>query len=132
VNKRELQRIVVPEAYLPNVTARRRRKRPAAHHAGMGSVREAEYRGHRIVIRTSYQIEVDGRPVSGHLEVSDAGRVHYHPLPNLSFGSAVDMVKQVIDAFPDEYATPAQVTGGPSSQVDGHGHVHAHAHEGVH
>jgi len=55
--------------------------------------------------------------------------VHYHPLPNLSFGSAVDMVKQVIDAFPDEYAIPGQVNGKPASTDSGH--VHHHAHERV-
>ena len=44
-------------------------------------------RGHRIVIRTTYEIEVDGQPVSGHLGVAKDGRVHYHPVPNLSFPS---------------------------------------------
>ena len=52
---------------------------------------------------TSYEIEVDGKPVTGHLGVSNDGRVHYHLVPNLSFESAVDLVKQVIDTFPDEF-----------------------------
>ena len=40
--------------------------------AGMGqhgpavSVRETDHKGHHIVIRTSYEIRVDGRPVMGH------------------------------------------------------------------
>src|SRR5215472_15289655 len=65
------------------------------------SVREADHEGHRIMIRTTYDIRVDGVPVMGHLGVSDDGRVHYHPIPNASFASAIDMVKQIIDVFPD-------------------------------
>ena len=56
-----------------------------------------------IVIRTTYQIEVDGTPVTGHMGVTDDGKVHYHPVPNISFASALDMVKQLIDVFPDDF-----------------------------
>jgi hypothetical protein len=68
------------------------------------STREADYKGHHIVVRTTYQIEVDGKPVTGHMGVTDDGRVHYHPVPNISFASALDMVKQLIDIFPDDFA----------------------------
>ncbi len=75
------------------------------HHAMKDvSVREAEFRGHHIVIRTRYDVTVDGTPLMGHLGVSNDGTVHYHPMPNMRFGSAVDLVKQVIDVFPDEFA----------------------------
>lgn len=67
------------------------------------TVREADYEGHHIVIRTTYQIEVDGAPVTGHMGVTDDGQVHYHPIPNMSFASAIDMVKQLIDVFPDDF-----------------------------
>lgn len=85
-----------------------RRYQPQRHepHAGATeSVREATYRGHEIVIRTSYHLEVDGVAVEGHMGVTNDGQVHYHPIPNLSFNSAVDLVKQLIDTFPDDFRT---------------------------
>ncbi|MDE2366110.1 MAG: hypothetical protein KGM95_04160 [Betaproteobacteria bacterium] len=73
-------------------------------HMASETIREADYEGHHIVVRTTYQIEVDGKPVMGHMGVTDDGRVHYHPVPNISFASALDMVKQLIDIFPDDFA----------------------------
>src|SRR5690348_16820229 len=73
-------------------------------HPSSETIREADYEGHHIVIRTTYQIEVDGKPVTGHMGVTDDGKVHYHPVPNISFASALDMVKQLIDIFPDDFA----------------------------
>jgi hypothetical protein len=72
-------------------------------HGKMESVREADYQGHHIVIRTRYEIEVDGRMLMGHMGVTNDGQVHYHPVPNLSFASAVDLVKRLIDVFPDDF-----------------------------
>ncbi len=83
------------------------------------SVREADYQGHHIVVRTTYRIEVDGRPLTGHLGVTNDGQVHYHPVPNVSFSSAIDLVKQLIDVFPDDF------TGKQEGAGDSHeGHMH--------
>ncbi len=71
-------------------------------HEALPSVREAEYKGHHIVVRTTYDIRIDGKPVTGHMGVTNDGRVHYHPVPNVSFSSAIDLVKQLIDIFPDD------------------------------
>jgi hypothetical protein len=80
------------------------------HHGhGIETTRETDYKGHHIVIRTRYEIEVDGRSATGHMA---DGRVHYHAVPNLSFPSAIAMVEQLIDAFPDEFP------------LDGSGHEH--------
>jgi hypothetical protein len=81
----------------------RQAQKPA--HAHPESVREAEYKGHRIVVRTTYHIEVDGQMLTGHFAVSNDGQVHYHPVPNISFASAIDLVKQLIDIFPDDFTT---------------------------
>jgi hypothetical protein len=76
----------------------------AGHHMHMDeSVREATYKGHHIAIRTTYQVTVDGKPITGHMGVTNDGRVHYHPVPNVSFASAVDLIKQLIDTFPDDF-----------------------------
>ena len=71
---------------------------------GMSSMREADYKGHHITIKTTYQVKIDGKPFEGELGVSNVGSVHYHGMPNTSFGSALDLIKSVIDVFPDEFA----------------------------
>jgi hypothetical protein len=87
-------------------------------HADMDSVREADYNGHHIVVRTTYKITIDGKPFDAGLGVTNAGNVHYHGIPNVAFASAIDLVKAVIDTFPDEFAK------GPG------GHEH-HGHAGM-
>lgn len=74
------------------------------HHKISATMREAEYKGHHIVVRTTYEIRVDGTPVTGHTAVTNDGQVHYHPIPNISFASAIDLVKQLIDVYPDDFA----------------------------
>jgi hypothetical protein len=71
------------------------------------SVRTAEHKGHRIVIRTRYEIEVDGRPFEPHIVVDNAGRVHYHGLPTRDFASMVALVQKAIDVFPGDFAQDA-------------------------
>lgn len=81
---------------------------PAPHLGGMPghgegsltSTRRATHDGHAIVITTTYSITVDGEPLHAHVEVDDLGRVHCHGLPNYNFGSALDMVKALIDSEP--------------------------------
>ena len=73
-------------------------------HQKIENIRKAEHKGHHIIVRTHYEIEVDGHMVMGHMGVTNDGHVHYHPLPNLSFASAIDLVKQLIDTFPDDFA----------------------------
>ena len=67
------------------------------------SVREIEYNGHKITIYTQYEIKVDGKTFSGHIYVDNKGKVSAHALPNYSFVSAVDLVKKMIDEFPDDF-----------------------------
>jgi hypothetical protein len=75
-----------------------------AHHGPVESVRQAEHKGHRIVIHTTYRVEVDGRLVDLPLGVDNDGHVHCHSLPNYQFTSAIDMVKQLIDSFPADFS----------------------------
>lgn len=78
------------------------------------SVREDDYQGHHIVVRTTYQITVDRRPVTGHIHLSNEGQVGYHGLPNMTFDSAVDLVKALIDRFPLDFQGPAHDMPGMS------------------
>lgn len=85
------------------------------HMTHLGGVRKATHDGHQIEIRTTYEVRVDGRRVSLPLSVDSEGRVTYHALPNYSFQSAVDLVKQVIDTYPDDFPE------GRRKEVRGHG-----------
>jgi hypothetical protein len=88
-------------SYVKKNAAAVRKTQRAMHMSG--SLRQADYKGHHIVIRTTYDIRVDGVPLTGHLGVTDDGRVHYHAVPNVSFASAIDTVKEIIDVFPDDF-----------------------------
>jgi len=83
--------------------ALRVRKAQQMRHGESVVTRETDYKGHHIVVRTKYEVEIDGRPLLGHVGVNDAGSVHYHPVPNMNFASALDMVKKVIDVFPRDF-----------------------------
>ncbi len=93
--------------------AARARKAQQMHHEESVVTRETDYKGHHIVVRTKYEVEIDGKSLMGHIGVTDSGAVHYHPVPNLSFASALDMVKKIIDVFPDDFrpAKPDSTTG---------------------
>lgn len=80
------------------------------------SMRHADYKGHHIMIKTTYQITVDGKPFKAPLGVTDAGSVHYHGMPNASFTSALDLVRCAIDVFPDDFKS-----GSHGGDHDGHG-----------
>ena len=79
--------------------------------AGMGSMREIDYKGHRVTIETTYKIKIDGKLFKGELSVSNAGSVHYHGIPNVAFDSAVQLVQAVIDTFPQEFGQPSKPPG---------------------
>jgi hypothetical protein len=117
----DLQRVTEPDEFLPHVAEAAAEPMPmqGGHEGMLETVREAHYEGRHIVVRTSYEIRVDGKPVTGHLGVSNDGRVHYHPVPNQSFESAIDLVKRVIDTFPDEFPP-----GGRGDGDEGGGHEH--------
>lgn len=79
------------------------------------SVREFTHDGHAVRIVTTYSVEVDGNPVRGHLSVDEDGRVYTHATPFVSYASAVDLVKAVIDHYPGAFA-------GTGHGDAGHGH----------
>ena len=104
----------------------------AGHHAQMesmrASLRTASYKGHEIVIRTTYEITVDGKPFETHVIVDNSGRVHYHGLPTRDFASTVDLVKKVIDLFPNDF--PPDDGSASGDQPQEHSGQHHEAHEG--
>jgi hypothetical protein len=94
-----------------------------APHAGHDTtaVREFTHAGHVITIITTYRVEVDGQPIQAHLSVDEDGRVFTHATPFVTYASAVDLMKAVIDAYPDAFAG-ASGPGGHSGHTHGNGH----------
>jgi len=92
------------------------RPMPMMHHGDgkVESVRQADHKGHHIVIRTTYVVEVDGRDVDLPLGVDNDGHVHCHSLPNYQFTSAIGLVKQIIDTFPGDFPKPGKSPKAPS------------------
>jgi len=88
-------------------------------HTHTVSTREVDYKGHHIVIKTTYEIDVDGHAVTGHIDVSNEGQIAYHGIPNVSFDSAVDLVKSLIDHFPDDFQPGAKPDKGGMSGMSG-------------
>jgi len=70
---------------------------------GQETTREDDYKGHHIVVRTRYDITVDGQAVTGHIMLTNQGQVQYHGLPNYSFDSAIGLVRALIDQFPEDF-----------------------------
>jgi hypothetical protein len=97
-----------------------------AHHAKLESLREADHRGHHITIKTKYAILVDGKPVVTPLHVTTDGQVRCHALPNYSFSSAVDLVKQLIDAYPADFTGNGGGGDHPGHDHGGQGRHHGH------
>lgn len=121
--RREIERPTTQSilSYANKNAGRVKQAQQVPHHQAE-SVRTAEYRGHHIIVKTRYAIEVDGRSVTGHLGLTNDGHVHYHPIPNLSFASAVDMVKAIIDVFPDRFQKKRR----PKKQGGMKGKKHTH------
>lgn len=84
------------------------------------SIRTATYRRHEIVLRTSYELSIDGKPLNVHISVDDNGNVLCHAIPNYAFASGLDMARQLIDAYPDDFP---RMTARPASR-DSTGHEH--------
>jgi hypothetical protein len=73
------------------------------HERSIKSVRTAMYKGQRIVIRTLYEIEIDGSPMKQSISVPNDGNVHTHILPNYSFHSTIDLIETLIDRYPESF-----------------------------
>jgi hypothetical protein len=92
-------------------------------HAGHDTtaVREFTHGGHVITIITTYRVEVDGRPIQAHLSVDEDGRVFTHATPFVTYASAVDLMKTVIDTYPHAFSGSSGHGGHP-------GHHHGNGH----
>jgi hypothetical protein len=92
-----------------------------APHAGheATAVREFAHGGHVVKIITTYRVEVDGNPIRAHLSVDEDGRVYTHATPFVTYASAIDLMKAVIDAYPDSFSVPGGSHAGHNDHGDG-------------
>jgi hypothetical protein len=62
-----------------------------------------------------------------HLALTNDGQVQYHGLPNYSFDSAVDLVKKMIDVYPDDFSTAVEASHTAHTEGGGpHDGMHMH------
>lgn len=89
------------------------------------SVRELTHKGHTVRIITTYRVEVDGKPADLHLSVDEDGQVFTHATPFVTYASAVDLMKAVMDAYPeDAFANPSGTTSSSATDSPDHSHTH--------
>ena len=129
----ELAAAVEREALEATLAAKVDELEAAAHEHGKGglaSVRRAEHAGHQIVVRTTYEITIDGEPFDVHMNLDNAGRVHYHGLPTRDFASVIDLVAKVIDQFPGEFGPGPGGSDQRPGPTGPERHDHDHGHGG--
>jgi hypothetical protein len=107
--------------------------RPPHVHAGpVTVVREDDYRGHHVVITTTYEITVDGTPLPIHIGISNDGMAHAHGLPAYEFASLVDVIRALIEFFPDEFPPAGERPPDPPHHGGHPGAPHHDAPDGEH
>lgn len=94
------------------------------HGHAENQLREEYYNGHHIVIKTTYEVTVDGKMFHASLGVSNSGNVQYHGIPNVGFASAMDLMRCVIDQFPEEFTKPEKVKSANRGEQDHAVHDH--------
>lgn len=73
------------------------------HHGPSASTRETTYQGHAVVIRTTYEVSIDGTPIQVPFHVDENGNVSCHAVPNYQASSALDVARRIIDAYPHHF-----------------------------
>jgi hypothetical protein len=84
------------------------------------SVRELAHKGHTVRIITTYRVEVDGKPADLHLSVDEDGQVFTHATPFVTYASAVDLMKAVMDAYPDDAFSNSSATSATNREEGSH------------
>ena len=93
------------------------------------SERLAEHGGHRILITTTYAIVVDEHPVHLHLRVGNDGQLQCHSTPYTSYVSAMELVKKLIDRFPEAFENLGGDSSGDGQPTgEGNASVGEHVH----
>ena len=98
------------------------------HRGSLESTREADHQGRHILIRTTYRIEVDGKLIPIPLMLGNDGQLHCHALPNYRFASAIELVKELIETYPQDFPLTPPSPPNPNGH-GGHEHGPNEPHE---
>jgi len=77
------------------------------HGTEVHSSRQFEHGGQHVDIRAVYRILINGVERQLHFSVGSDGKVTTHLRPYFTYDSLVEMVKDVIDHMPDDFAGDA-------------------------
>ena len=78
------------------------------HHDGpsdmpVESIRQFIHNGRSVSIKTTYEIKIDKKPLTGNLYIDDFGNVTCHTFPTYSFHSMTDFIRRLIDEYPESF-----------------------------
>jgi hypothetical protein len=120
VKRVDLQRAADPAGYVEGLKATTPPNEVGAHHHEV--VRVDMYDGHRIEIRSTYTIEVDGVAVTAQMHVDNDGNVVCHAIPVYRSASMIDVVRRLIEVFPDDFPKPSAKRKRPTPPAMHHDH----------
>ena len=75
-----------------------------SHHPAEGAVsstRTLDVAGHRVAIRTTYEVFLDGRGLPFHMIVDSDGRLWSHLCPYETFATAPELVEYILTHVPE-------------------------------
>jgi len=72
---------------------------PGAHDHALEKVEEFEHAGRKIVLRTRYEILIDGEQVKTHMSIRSDGRFFSHALPYVTFSSPQEMAAALAEYY---------------------------------
>jgi hypothetical protein len=105
-----------------------------SHESLVRSIRTLEHRGRTITITTTYEVRIEGRLVTLHMMVDEAGQLWSHLCPYLTFASAPELVRHLLTRMPHLFEATQSPPhgGGTGDEPTGHGPSgHDHTHGGA-
>jgi hypothetical protein len=96
------------------------------------STRTLAARGNTIVIKTTYEISIEGKPWPLHMMVDSDGRLWSHLCPYSTFATAPELVSYLLEHAPEALlGLPAgECMHGDHHAKPDHKHDHTHGHGG--
>lgn len=90
------------------------------HDHPLTSTRSLSHKGHHIEIVTTYEITIDGKKLRTHAMVDNEGKLWCHAIPYISFSSATEMVRNIIDYYIDVIGIEDVSSGDENDDNDTH------------
>ncbi len=97
-----------------------------AHEALARSTRVLEHQGNTITITTTYEVRVNERLVTLHMMVDEEGRLWSHLCPYLTFATATELVRHLIERMPHLFEPALPSPGGDDEGAHSDHGRHAH------